>query len=676
MKEFRLGVLLVHGIGTQPPRDTLVRWGDVLLELIGRATQPPVTATAGRASAGDRSGDRPAEVAIDIRDGAHQEKWLLAEGWWAESFPAPTYSELVSWSVRAIPWSIALHIAQRYWQAEPDASWRAKLLARTKAVIQLLVAMALAPVFITLLAAALLLGLLPIPQLRSLILSAQTTLIGTVGDSLAFVESPLRAALVRNRILDGLERLQERCERTVIVAHSQGAAAVLDALGGITPGTDHERKPTSHETTPEGPIPDVLVTFGSGVNQLVSLKVLSQGLPKQISTNPVPVAVAAMLVMTGLFVFFYIGSRSGSITFWLLGEAAVFLSVVLGGIFLLMWGIVRLIDRLAARRVLAVEKATANKIKTLIIATVALFVFLFNYREDLPVFPVILLFMALFFLAASLVLILSPTMKDAVTGPVRTPPRLTRWIDLYASADPVPNGRTRIAQATSAEATSVPIWNRGSILSDHTTYWDNLDGFVLRIARVCAETAESPWQEKLPPPVGSAWADRRAAWRVGFLRWAVRINALFWLFAFLLLWTRYQAHIPLPFELPSWLPAWMPALAQFAALVIMVAAAAWATAALLRWPWSLWVRAEQEAVLAHKYPTDHGGLTGMGMVISLLVLSASALARGYEFRAGDLLADLGGWFTPLMLIVLGSFLYAWIAVRLSPPPKAPDDKST
>jgi hypothetical protein len=29
-KQFRLGVLLVHGIGTQPPRDTLVRWGDIL----------------------------------------------------------------------------------------------------------------------------------------------------------------------------------------------------------------------------------------------------------------------------------------------------------------------------------------------------------------------------------------------------------------------------------------------------------------------------------------------------------------------------------------------------------------------------------------------------------------------------------------------------------------------
>src|SRR5207244_8088597 len=137
-------------------------------------------------------------------DGHDQnEKWLLAEGWWADSFPAPTYSELVSWSFRAVPWAIALHIAQRYWQTNPRASKITWLWAGTKAIVQLLGAMALAPVFMILLALTLVLGLLPIPQLRSFILTTQTLLIGSVGDSLAFVESPLRAALIRGRILAG-----------------------------------------------------------------------------------------------------------------------------------------------------------------------------------------------------------------------------------------------------------------------------------------------------------------------------------------------------------------------------------------------------------------------------------------------------------------------------------------
>ena len=130
MEKFQLGVLLVHGIGTQPPRDTLVRWGDALLNVIRRATKTQaledraienqVVLTVGQASAGDRSGENPAEVAVTIRYGGQTERWLLAEGWWADCFPTPTYSELVSWSVRALPWSIALHIAQRYWQADPQ----------------------------------------------------------------------------------------------------------------------------------------------------------------------------------------------------------------------------------------------------------------------------------------------------------------------------------------------------------------------------------------------------------------------------------------------------------------------------------------------------------------------------------------------------------------------------
>jgi hypothetical protein len=205
MKDYKLGVLFVHGIGTQPARETLVRWGDVLLNVIARATATPgkVIPIVGRASGGDRSGDNPAEVPVDIHCGDQTEKWLLAEGWWAGSFPAPTYSELVSWCVRAVPWSFALHIAQRYWQTDPGASRSAKLIAYTTAILQLISAMAFAPVFITLLALALLLGLLPIPQLRSLIISTQTALIGTIGESLAFVESPLRAAFILGRRLAG-----------------------------------------------------------------------------------------------------------------------------------------------------------------------------------------------------------------------------------------------------------------------------------------------------------------------------------------------------------------------------------------------------------------------------------------------------------------------------------------
>ena len=596
--------------------------------------------------------------------------------------------------------------------------------AGARAIFQLLGALALVPVFIALLALALLLGLLPIPQLRSMILSAQSMLVGSIGDSLAFVESPVRAALIRSRIRDGLERLQKRCDRTMIVAHSQGAAAVHAALGGIAQGPDHDKNPGGAKSPPASPVPDVLVTFGSGVKQLVSLKVLADGLPEKfnIGMNPAAMAVAANLAMIGLCIYVFVSIQSGSISplglFLALGLYVVNTAVFVG----LVWGAVRLIDWLADppkdmkedsekpsnesikkktfKEAIKTFKKTygeriqrnKDKIKLWVgvplgMAAVAVAIAIAEVY-DLPLFLVTLLVSVLLFLAGSLSMILSSDLKTAVTSPVRRPPGLTRWVDLYASADPVPNGRTKIekartAETMSADMESVCIWNRGSILSDHTTYWDNRDGFVLRIAQACAHTAKSPWEAKLSPANLSpedwmAWIDLRAAWRVGFLRLAVWINWLFWLcVAFPVLWWRHLAHVPLPFEFPSWIPGWGAMVARTAVLTVLVAMAAWATAALLRWPWGAWVRAEQELVLAHKNPpnTFTMPLICVGMVIMLLMILAWVLARGDEFKAGELLADPGSWFTLLMVMFTWGILLAGIALWRMPAPKSPGETS-
>ncbi len=63
-------------------------------------------------------------------------------------------------------------------------------------------------------------GLIPIPGLRVALLRAQSLFTATVGDSLVFVESPVRAALIKTRILAGIEGLEQRCDRTIVVAHS------------------------------------------------------------------------------------------------------------------------------------------------------------------------------------------------------------------------------------------------------------------------------------------------------------------------------------------------------------------------------------------------------------------------------------------------------------------------
>src|SRR6266581_1980534 len=124
-REFQLGVLLVHGIGTPRAGDTLVHWGDVLLKTIARATRSPeaesrdrltsspsmpagsggkapggVLVSMERAGPGGLPESGRFEAAVQLSAGDHTERWLIREGFWAGAFPAPSYRELLSWSVR------------------------------------------------------------------------------------------------------------------------------------------------------------------------------------------------------------------------------------------------------------------------------------------------------------------------------------------------------------------------------------------------------------------------------------------------------------------------------------------------------------------------------------------------------------------------------------------------
>ena len=226
-------------------------------------------------------------------------------------------------------------------------------------------------------------------------------------------------------------------------------------------------------------------------------------------------------------------------------------------------------------------------------------------------------------------------MKTIVLAPVRKPPGLHRWVDLYASADPVPNGPTTTKDAGGHEF--IQIWNLGSIFADHTAYWSNRDEFVLRIAKVCAETAESPWALPHEPSFEPGLVDDRAKWRVYLLRRARLVTGVTWLALGALLLSRNQASIPVMFNLPGWVPA---APVRFVLLAMFIASAMWATSSVLRWLWNFWVRAEQEEVLAHNRPGSElstvaifvGAIFFMGMVVWMLI-AATLTAATYTLRA-------------------------------------------
>ena len=188
-----------------------------------------------------------------------------------------------------------------------------------------------------------------------------------------------------------------------------------------------------------------------------------------------------------------------------------------------------------------------------------------------------------------------PTTRTAVTRRVQHPPGLSRWMDVYALADPVPNGPTRIE--TSAQVMSVKVWNCGAPVRPYV---------LLGKSRRFRAAGCSDLRRDGRKPLARQAAARNAGWLArSARRMAGRSPAVDGVGqqdtrAILRLWTRHQAHVPVPFSFPSWFWDWGPFLARSAILLALIVLAAWAAAALLRWPWSAWVRA------------DRGGLGGRG----------------------------------------------------------------
>src|SRR5688572_5830580 len=86
-RRYDLGVLFVHGIGTQRARNTLVQWGDELVRVIKAATDSEVLIDVERARPGAGTSEEPAESDLTMVTKDGSERWLLTEAWWADAFP-------------------------------------------------------------------------------------------------------------------------------------------------------------------------------------------------------------------------------------------------------------------------------------------------------------------------------------------------------------------------------------------------------------------------------------------------------------------------------------------------------------------------------------------------------------------------------------------------------------
>lgn len=97
--------------------------------------------------------------------------------------------------------------------------------------------------------------------------------------------------------------------------------------------------------------------------------------------------------------------------------------------------------------------------------------------------------------------------------------RRVRWVDVYASHDPVPNGRYPHAAAWEGVLESQAITNRRSVLTDHTSYWDNPVDFVSRVGKILDEECGAGLVTEDDQP---AMAYAREV-RAGRARWQFRL---------------------------------------------------------------------------------------------------------------------------------------------------------
>lgn len=519
--------------------------------------------------AGDSRRDRPAHAELDIKDVAatpsraiHSEvaartsRWLLAEAWWAAKFPTPSYADIVSWSFGVLPATLIAHFDRRFRRAVfalvravGSSTSRAVMAALGRVAAEcggLLLAVAATPLVLLAICLLLLIGLLPFRATRAIAGSLQRKMAATVGDSYVFMHQQLTAATILTTVRERLEWLAARCRRVVVVAHSQGGAIAHRVLSG--PVTAPCR---------------TLITFGSGLAKLSDIQrgdsARGQGLLWWGTLGGALAAVAVVLFLArgwhlrpGMM-----GLVAGLVPSLLVAVCAALLLTVP-----LLRMTTRLIEEeLRVRRAFrartsassAAGQASATPSPATLPPDSAPSAAPRRLRGwPAPFFAVLVgaLIAALrmpwangwgaAWPEAPLGTLLAFGMGlayDALTAwhgvsertldpqgqwlrdrilyrdhfEFRNRPYML-WYDLYAPADPVPNGHL-LDDFQPPGLYSIPVHNSHSMLLDHTTYWDARDDFVEQVTRVLLREAQIPIRNLDHPR-----AARRRAWRVRVLR--------------------------------------------------------------------------------------------------------------------------------------------------------------
>lgn len=159
---------------------------------------------------------------------------LVSEAWWTKDVAPPTSTQLRDWIVYALP-----QVVSTYFATPAKAMARQRAAAGDHPSLRIIVAQfldgftavvwrgplallfcAITQVLLTIVAT---LSLVPIPWLRAILKPVIDVLMGTTGQSYAMVTSELRRSAIVSKVNRQLDWLCSRCEKVVVLAHSQGA---------------------------------------------------------------------------------------------------------------------------------------------------------------------------------------------------------------------------------------------------------------------------------------------------------------------------------------------------------------------------------------------------------------------------------------------------------------------
>lgn len=270
----RYGVLFVHGIGEQKRGDTLIDFAEPVIHWLRDAAKIRRRIRESNEDSKQRSGDTIEEspaVLIDsvylspTDDGvpAHFEMltndhqggndcWIVAESWWANRFRRPSFGSLARWLLGIGAWMIFSHYGKLI------RTWRGRLryVVALRYIPESICVAIVAQLLVLILAVF---AVMPFIRFRDYLSAVLLKLTGTLGDCYLYTHSPVQKAAAVGRVRDDLSWILKRCEKAVVVAHSQGAAV-------------------AHEVVASQASPKLrgFVTLGSGLGKLTEVSLLDE----------------------------------------------------------------------------------------------------------------------------------------------------------------------------------------------------------------------------------------------------------------------------------------------------------------------------------------------------------------------------------------------------------------